>query len=120
MKPLQLNNSWMTLHTKSMSKVHEVLYLAHEDCTPIRQLVRVAEIAGRSAWADPYGHTVPSFQVHPQLDAQHFIKVDGVYYPVTLVTNCPNEANQHMMERLDTALMASDNQGFHYLVLDQE
>jgi hypothetical protein len=113
---LIFNNSFMTLCVNSMGKLHEVEALHDSDCMRKNGFVEVASLNGLPVMAKQYpATTTPSLFNGGDLNSSFFIRADKKYFEVLLITKCQDAANAIMLKDDSAALIATDNEGRHYI-----
>lgn len=126
---LKFNNSWMTLYAKSMGKVFVITHATDSEKLQGSLFKRETIIAvsalpnnpGVSLLAQSYA---PAFSAAELQDLssencpyfQLYLESDGKFFQVALITTDLAECNQFCAAREDVALLATDNDGRHYLV----
>jgi hypothetical protein len=114
--PLQFDNSFMSLHVKSMSTLHHVVRLDTKASDYKNGLGVVSDLLGRPAVAPYYpAITFPSNIIKGDSKTGFFIKVDDKYFGLSYVTQSQEDANKYMLENENCALIATGNDGFYYL-----
>ncbi|MFA0809458.1 hypothetical protein [Microbulbifer epialgicus] len=113
---LKFNNEWMSLYVKSMGKLHSVVRFGERPTDRREGLVTVSELNGRSVMAKQYPRKERSSSSIKGVSSTGFyICSDREYFDVKLVTQCQGEANSFMEKDDNAGLIATDNEGFHYV-----
>ena len=114
--PLQFDNSFMSLHVKSMSALHHVVRMDKRASDEKNGLSIVARLQGRPAIAAHYpAVTIPSSIIKGDSKTGFFIKADKKYFGLLYVTQSQKLANEYMLNNEDCALIATDNDDYYYL-----
>ena len=104
-----------------MNKLHHVKRLACSSSDDSNGLVCVSELHGRPAMALQYASpTIPSSAIEGNSKTGFFIKVDDKYFGLLFITQSQDEANKFMADNEDVALIATDNDDYHYLTTTYE
>lgn len=115
-KPLAFDNNFMSLHCGSMGKLHHIVRLQEHKIDRRSGLVQVSELFGRPAIALQYPSKImPSAKIKSNSKTGFYIKVDGKYFGVSFVSHSQDAANEYMISDDNSALIATDNDGFYYL-----
>lgn len=113
---LSFNNEWMTLHVKSMGKLHRVLSLKERSSDLKNGLIQVAELNERPAIALQYpSKRLPSDCLEGNSFTGFYIGCNNEFFEVQFVTNSREEANQYLLNNMEVALIATDNDFYHYI-----
>jgi hypothetical protein len=113
---LIFNNAFMTLCVNSMGKLHEVEALHDSENIRKKGFVEVASLNGLPVMAKQYPATAkPSLFCGNSLDSNFFIRADNKYFEVLLVTERQDAANALIIKDDSVALIATDNEGRHYI-----
>jgi hypothetical protein len=114
--PLQFDNSFMSLHAKSMSTLHHIVRLDTKASDDKNGLGVVSYLLGRPAVASYHPTiTIPSKKIKGDSKTGFFIKVDDQYFGLSYVTQSQEDANKYMSENKNCALIATGNDDFYYL-----
>lgn len=114
--PLQFDNSFMSLHVKSMSTLHHVVRMDKKSSDEKNGLSVVAKLQGRPAMAVHHpAVTIPSSIIKGDSKTGFFIKVDKKYFGLLYITQSQKLANEYMLNNEDCALIATDNDDYYYL-----
>jgi hypothetical protein len=114
--PLQFDNSFMSLHAKSMSTLHHIVRLDTKASDDKNGLGVVSYLLGRPAVA-AYNSaiSIPSKKIKGDSKTGFFIKVDHQYFGLSYVTQSQEDANNYMLENEGCGLVATGNDDFYYL-----
>ncbi len=113
---LEFDNENMSLHVKSMSKLHRVVSFGEHSSDYQEGLVQVYELNGRSVMAKQYPATkILSSSIKGDSSTGFYICSDNEYFEVKLVTQSQNVANSYMLRDENSGLIATDNEGLYYI-----
>lgn len=111
---LEFDNNWMRLHVKSMGKLHQVVSLLPSTDSERSGHVAVAAQGNMDMIAVQY----PAKRFRSDsLDggSDLYIQSDKFYFSVEHISKSVDDSNRYMMLNEDTALIATDNYGQHYV-----
>jgi len=115
------DNSWMILHVKSMGKLHLVERLYKNGNDHNKGFVEVAQLNKRPVMAKAYpAKQIVSTKLKTNSLTGFFIKSDDKFFGVCLVTNDQKKANDHMIKDVNSAIIATDSYGYHYIATTAE
>lgn len=125
---LKFNNSWMTLHASSMGKIFRIEEISscEDEQNKLRKrkgLVAVSSLPNQLKFnllANPYApkfpsRYLPSMNSHELTYTNLYIKSDSVYFQVAHVCDTEEQCNAFSRDRSDVGVIATDNEGRHYL-----
>ena len=116
MNKLAFNNPYMSLHVNSEDTLHRVVKLEQNPSNNEKGLICVADLFGRKAMAAQFPtNKLRSLEPETQKPTDFFVSLDNMYFAIQLVTSSQEEGNRYMNNHPDCALIATDNDGFHYI-----
>jgi hypothetical protein len=112
--PLEFDNSFLSLHVKSMNNLHHIVRLDARASDEENGLVVVAQLQGRKAIA-VLNPSIPSDIIKGDSKTGFFIKVDDQYFGLSYITQSQKLANEFMLLNEDCALIDTGNDDYYYL-----
>lgn len=113
MKKLEFDNCNMKLFSASMGKLHQIIYLTNDKNVGIHNdHITVANLQDRSAFSNLYANKLSSTGL--KSCSGFFIKSDGNYFAVGLVSMDVEEINSFLRANSSYAMITKDNDGYLY------
>lgn len=109
-EPLTFNTSSVQLYQLVEQTLYRVPYLNRESPTAMNRVFSDPTEVVRS----PHGTALPySFWSNSSTDL--YIKISGKYYPLLFVSNSIEAFNAFLTRNSNSGLIATDNNGYHYI-----
>jgi hypothetical protein len=113
-KNLQFNNNNMTLHVKSNAKIHRIQSINRTGNSVNTNLVEVALLNEHPVFSEP-SDIKPLATLIADSKSGFYLKSNGLFYALYLATTSDALTNEFLGKNPATALMATDNDGYHYI-----